>query len=114
MSIGNLILDVNSVKTSYLIRYYSLLQNATDTITECDSYFITKCDRNLSQNAPGFLLLSTELVFDLKFCKDLCYIFMLLHLKLFKSCYFVSASLLENPPEFSTNPFHASSEDLIR
>ena len=39
-----------------LICYDSLLQNATDVITKCDSYFITKCDRSLLQNASGFLL----------------------------------------------------------
>ena len=33
-----------------------LLQNATEVITKCDSYFITKYDRNLLQNALGFLL----------------------------------------------------------
>ena len=65
MSIGNLICGVNSVTVSYLIRYNSLLQNATQNataillqnatevyykscqvfffITKCDS-FITKCD----------------------------------------------------------------------
>ena len=43
MSIGNLVLGVNSVTVSYLIRYESLLQNAADLITKCDSYFITKC-----------------------------------------------------------------------
>ena len=45
MSIGNLILGVNSVTVSYLIHYDSLLQNATDIITKCDSYCITKCDK---------------------------------------------------------------------
>ena len=59
MSIGNLILGVNSVTVSYLIRYDSLLQNATDVITKCDS-FITKCDsyykmRQLIQNATILL-----------------------------------------------------------
>ena len=49
-------MGVNSVSVSYLIRYDSLLQNATDIITKCDSYFITKCDRSLLQNASGFLL----------------------------------------------------------
>ena len=44
MSIGNLILGVNSVTVSYLIRYDSLLQNVTDIIAKCDSYFITKCN----------------------------------------------------------------------
>ena len=34
MSIGNLILGVNSATVSYLIRYNSLLQNATDFITK--------------------------------------------------------------------------------
>ena len=46
----------NSVMISYLINYNSLLQNATDIITKCDSSFITKCDRSLLQNASGFLL----------------------------------------------------------
>ena len=49
MSITNLILAVNSVTVSYLIHCDSLLQNATDIITKCDSYFITKCDRSLLQ-----------------------------------------------------------------
>ena len=56
MSIGNLILGVNSVTVPYLIHYDSLLQNAPDIITKCNSYFITKCDRILLQNASGFLL----------------------------------------------------------
>ena len=56
MSIRNLIFGVNSVTVSYLIRYDSLLQNATDVITKCDSYFITNYDRSLLQNASGFLL----------------------------------------------------------
>ena len=43
-------------EVSYLINYDTLLQNATDIITKCDSYFITKYDRSLLQNASGFLL----------------------------------------------------------
>ena len=56
MSIRNLIFGVNSVTVSYLIRYDSLLQNATDVITKCDSCFITKCDRSLLQSASDFSL----------------------------------------------------------
>ena len=55
-SIRNLIFGVNSVTVSYLILYDSLLQNATDVITKCESYFITKLDRGLLQNASVFLL----------------------------------------------------------
>ena len=44
------------VKVSYLIHYDTLLQNVTDIITKCDSYFITKCGKSFTQNAPGFLL----------------------------------------------------------
>ena len=39
-----------------MIHYDSLLKNATDIITKCNSYFITKCDRSLLKNALGFLL----------------------------------------------------------
>ena len=42
MSIRNLIFGVNSVTVSYLIHYDSLLQNATDIITKCSSYFIIR------------------------------------------------------------------------
>ena len=51
MSISNLICGVNSVTVSDLIRYDSLLQNAADVITKCDSYFITKRDIGLLQSA---------------------------------------------------------------
>ena len=64
INIGNLILSVTSVTVSYLIHYDSLLQNATDIITKCDSYFITKCDRSLSQNASGFLLQNVTVLFQ--------------------------------------------------
>ena len=56
MSIRYLIFGVNSVTASHLICHDSLLQNATDVITKCDSYFIIKRDRSLLQNASGFLL----------------------------------------------------------
>ena len=39
-----------------MINYDTLLQNATDIITKCDSYFITNCDRSLLQKASSFLL----------------------------------------------------------
>ena len=35
----------------YLIHYDTLLQNATEIVVKCDSYFITKCDKILLQNA---------------------------------------------------------------
>ena len=62
MSIRNLIFGVNSVTVSYLICYDSLLQNATDVITKCDSYFITKCDRRFLQNASCLLLQNATLI----------------------------------------------------
>ena len=33
------------VAIQYLVHYDSALQNATDIITKCDSYFITKRDK---------------------------------------------------------------------
>ena len=62
MSIRNLILVVNTVMVSYLICYNSLLQNAIDNITKCDSSFITKCDRSLLENASGFLLQNATVI----------------------------------------------------
>ena len=44
------------VTVSYLLRHDNLLQNATDVVTKCDSYFIAKCEfcykmRDLLQSA---------------------------------------------------------------
>ena len=47
MRIRNLMLGLNSVTVSVLICYDTLSQNATDIITKCDSYFVTKCNRSL-------------------------------------------------------------------
>ena len=44
---------------SYLVHCDTLLQNATDIIITCKSYFITKCDKSLLHNASGFLLQNT-------------------------------------------------------
>ena len=44
------------IVVSYLACYNTLLQNATNIITKCDSYFITKRNKSFSQNASGFLL----------------------------------------------------------
>ena len=44
------------VAVSYLAPYDTLLQNATDIITKCDSYFITKRGKSSLQKASGFLL----------------------------------------------------------
>ena len=45
-----------------MIRYDTLLQNAIDIITKCDTYFITKCDKRSLQNASGFLLQNTTVL----------------------------------------------------
>ena len=42
-------------EVSYLIHYGSLFQTATGIVTNCNSYFIIKCDRSLLQKASGFL-----------------------------------------------------------
>ena len=42
LSIQSQILGVNSVTVWYFIHYESLLQNATDIITKCDSYFVNR------------------------------------------------------------------------
>ena len=49
MRIRNLMFGDSCVIVSYLILCDSLLQNATDIITKCDSYFITKCDSSLTK-----------------------------------------------------------------
>ena len=48
---GNRVLTV-----SYLVHYDTLLQNATDIITRCDNYFITKFEKGFLQNVSGVLL----------------------------------------------------------
>ena len=55
MNIRNLIFGTNSVMVSYLIRYDSLLHNATDVITKRDSYFITKCVRFFITKCDSFI-----------------------------------------------------------
>ena len=50
-----------------MIHYDSLLQNATDIITKCDSYFTTKCGRSLLQNAIAILLQNaTEVFYEMR------------------------------------------------
>ena len=44
---------------SYLFHYFTLLQNATNIITKCDSYYVKKCDKSLLQNVSSFLLQNT-------------------------------------------------------
>ena len=44
------------VVVSYLVHYDFLLQNATDIITKCDSYFITKWDKSSLQNVSALFL----------------------------------------------------------
>ena len=44
------------VVVSYLVHYDTLLQNATDIITNCDNYFFIRCGKSLLQNASAFLL----------------------------------------------------------
>ena len=56
MSIGNPILGASSVTVSYLIHYDSLLQNVTDIITKCNSYFITKCFRFFIRKCDSFII----------------------------------------------------------
>ena len=56
MSIGNLILGINSVTVSYLIRYDSLSQNARYIITKCKCYFITKYYRSLFTKCVKFFI----------------------------------------------------------
>ena len=46
----------------YLVYYDTLLQNETDIITKCDSYFITKCDKSLLQHASEHFLRNTTVL----------------------------------------------------
>ena len=61
MNIGNLICGFNSVSFPNLIHYDSLLRNAINIITKCDSYFITVYDRSLLQNATVLLQNATDI-----------------------------------------------------
>ena len=52
---GNVTWESTVVAVSHLVHYNTLLQNATDFITKWDSYFITKRNKSLLQNASTFL-----------------------------------------------------------
>ena len=45
-----------------MIHRDSLLQNATDVITKCPHYFITKCGRTFLQNVSDFLLQNATVI----------------------------------------------------
>ena len=52
-------------KRSYGFKFGSfvcLLQNGRDVITKMRCYFITKCNKSLSQNALGILLQNTTFI----------------------------------------------------
>ena len=51
---------------SFSMRFDILLQNATGLIIKRDSYFITKGDRSLLQNASGFLLQNATILLEKK------------------------------------------------
>ena len=52
------------VAVSYLVHYDSLLQNTTDIITKYHSYFITKCNKSLPENAAGPLLQNATVLLE--------------------------------------------------
>ena len=40
----------------HLVHFDSLLQNATDIVTKCDSNLIAKCEKQLLQNVTDYFL----------------------------------------------------------
>ena len=48
------------VVLSYLVYYNTLLQNATDIITKCNSFFITKCDKSLLKKCVRFFIIKCD------------------------------------------------------
>ena len=55
MSIGNLILGVESVTVPYLILYDILLQNASDIITKCDNYLLQNKQKFITKRVRFFI-----------------------------------------------------------
>ena len=45
-----------------MVHYYTLLQNTANIKTKCDSYFFTKCNKSLLQNASDFLLQNAKVL----------------------------------------------------
>ena len=43
------------VTVLYFVHCDTILQNTTENITKCGSYFITKCNKSLLQNATVLL-----------------------------------------------------------
>ena len=54
------VLKVDTV--SYLVYYETLLQTAIDIFVKINTYFITKPDRYLLENASGYLLLNATVL----------------------------------------------------
>ena len=48
------------VVVSYIVHYNTLLQNATDIITKCNSFFITKCDKSLLKKYVRFFIIKFD------------------------------------------------------
>ena len=70
ISIANLILGLSNVMVWFLICWflicYGLIFDATGFIIKRDSYFITKGDRSLLQNASGFFLQNATILLEKK------------------------------------------------
>ena len=54
------------VQASHLVHYNSLLQDSTDIIIKCNSYFIIKCNKSLFRNALGFLIKNAAFITKLR------------------------------------------------
>ena len=46
----------------YFVHNDTLLQNVIDIVIECDSYFISKCNKSLSQNESAFFVQNTTVL----------------------------------------------------
>ena len=92
---------------SYLVYYNTLIHNATDIITKCDSCFIAKFNTSLLKNALNFILKSTTVLLQNETVITKCVNFIMRQLlqyaSLITKC--IGTSYLNNSekyPSFST------------
>ena len=94
----------------YLVYNDTLLQNETDIITKCDSYFITKCDKSLLQHVPELFFKKYDS--SVKKCDSYYKMLRLLQNKLLQILIFLKFQFAAKSVELVTNFRHSCKHSI--